>query len=77
MLIVPLYFRDIFVHKTGIRIISKIYPGLGIIQKPPSRASYLYDCVLNIQPYMYTLAVMWTTSPGFAFFYLYESKSVK
>ena len=41
MMIVSLYFRDTFVHKIGIRIISKIYPGLGIIQNPLNRASYL------------------------------------
>ena len=33
---------DIFVYKIGIRIISKIYPGLWIIQTPPppNRASF-------------------------------------
>ena len=29
------YFREIFVYKITIRIISKIYPGLWIIQTPP------------------------------------------
>ena len=33
-IVLKFYFRDIF----GIRIISKIYPGLLIIQTPPNRA---------------------------------------
>ena len=34
-IVLEFYFRDIFVYKIGIRIISKIYPGLWIIQTPP------------------------------------------
>jgi len=37
-------FRDIFVYKIGIRIISKIYPGLRIIQTPLNRAPFIQIC---------------------------------
>ena len=34
-IVLKFYFRDIFLYKIGIRKISKIYPGLWIIQTPP------------------------------------------
>ena len=33
-IVLKFYFRDIFVYKIGIQIISKIYPGLWIVQTP-------------------------------------------
>ena len=40
--LVQLYFMDYFFYNFVIRIISKIYPGLWIIQIPPNRASCLH-----------------------------------
>ena len=47
--LVQLDFRDIFFYNIGIQIISKIYPGLWIIQTPPNRASLLLQLIASWQ----------------------------